>query len=121
RRSAAAPARSSRVCTTPSRRCGNTWRSSAMPDLRVDPAFVEALLAQDKAVTDAQYADYRRALDRKIADEARRLRFGRGRRRVGIALLLAAAAAIAVLVLRPRFAAERPEETPSNTVRPELV
>jgi hypothetical protein len=91
-----------------------------MRDSQPDLPFLQALLAQDRDVSAAQYAAYRRDLERKIADEALRQR-SRRRRRIGAALFLAAAAAVAsILVLRLRPAGP-PAKTPSNTVRPELV
>jgi hypothetical protein len=91
-----------------------------MRDSQPDLPFLEALLAQDRDVSAAQYAAYRRDLERKIADEALRQR-SRRRRRVGAALVLAAAAAVvAILVLRPGLTGP-PAKTPPDTARPELV
>jgi hypothetical protein len=91
-----------------------------MPEPQPELPFVEALLAQDRDVSDAQYAAYRRELERKITDEALRQRWRR-RRRIGAALLLAAAAAVAaVLVLRLTLA-DPLAKTPPDTIRPELV
>jgi hypothetical protein len=84
-----------------------------------DRPFVEALLAQDRGVSESEYAAYRRALERKLADEALRQQ-RRRRRRLGAALCLAAASVATVLVLQVKLAGPR-AEIPPDTARPELV
>jgi hypothetical protein len=87
-----------------------------MSDPRPDPAFAEALLAQEPALAADRYAAHRRALDRKLADEARRLRvrpawLSRPTRRAALALALGAAAAVAAFFfLRPGPPAGREAE-----------
>jgi hypothetical protein len=89
-----------------------------MPDPQPDLPFLEALLAQDRDVSEGQYAAYRRDLERTIAGEALRRR---RRRRIGAALILAAAAAVATIVVL-RLGLAGPRATPSPyTVQPELV
>ena len=93
-----------------------------MSDPRPDPAFVEALLAQERAVSPERYAEYRRALDRKIEEAAAQPARRSPRRRRGVVLTVAigvAAAVAAVLLLRPW--GDPPErDTPPADV-PEVV
>jgi hypothetical protein len=97
-----------------------------MNDPRPDPAFAEALLAQEPTFREERYAAYRRTLDQRIEEEARRRRslgvrlWSPGGRGGGLALAVGAAAALAaLLVLRPWGAA--PPAQPVAPAEAELI
>ncbi|MCI0464009.1 MAG: hypothetical protein L0Z62_44310 [Gemmataceae bacterium] len=96
-----------------------------MNDPRPNPAFVEALLAQDKSVSEERYTVYRVALDRRIEAEASRrralwVRLRPSKRGVLMLALGAAATVAALLVLRP-WAATTPPAPPALPPEAEVV